>query len=85
MIEWILDSGRPCVTLEELIPYMSSAAMNQWNGMQDMVDHLFSVHGIRTFGFLGGYTDTCEADLRKKCDRGLYRKTWTCHDATVDT
>ena len=29
MIEWILDSGRPCVTLEELIPYMSSAAMNQ--------------------------------------------------------
>ena len=65
MIEWILDSGRPCVTLEELIPYMSSAAMNQWNGMQDMVDHLFSVHGIRTFGFLGGYTDTCEADLRK--------------------
>lgn len=74
MIDWILASGRPCVTLEEMTPYMSSAGTSQWNGMQDMVEHLYRVHGIHTFGFLGGYTDTGEADLRKSATMDYIEK-----------
>lgn len=66
VIDWIQESGKPCVTLEERIPGFSSIEINQWDAMRELVDHLAQKHGIKSFGYLGSGADIFEARMRKK-------------------
>lgn len=64
LIESILASGKPCVSLEEEIPGLSFVGINQSRAMRQIVRHLAGVHGIQTFGFINGMENTNEANQR---------------------
>lgn len=64
LIRRIVESGKPCVSLEEEIDGMSFVGINQCEAMRQIVSHLANVHGIHTFGFMNGITNTYEANSR---------------------
>ena len=57
LLERIIESKKPCVSLEEEIPGLSFVGINQSKAMRQIVRHLAGVHGIRTFGFINGMKD----------------------------
>jgi diguanylate cyclase (GGDEF)-like protein len=63
--EWILASGKPCVTLEEELPGISSVGFDQRAAMWKLVDHLVQEHDCQRFGFLCGPEASSEANDRK--------------------
>ena len=78
LLERIIESGKPCVSLEEEIPGLSFVGINQSKAMRQIVRHLAGVHGIRTFGFINGMKDTYEAQMRQQGVESKIRELGLC-------
>ena len=78
LLERIIESKKPCVSLEEEIPGLSFVGINQSKAMRQIVRHLAGVHGIRTFGFINGMKDTYEAQMRQQGVESKIRELGLC-------
>ena len=78
LLERIIESKKPCVSLEEEIPGLSFVGINQSKAMRQIVRHLAGVHGIRTFGFINGMKDTYEAQMRQQGIESKIRELGLC-------
>lgn len=66
LIDWFIESGKPCVSIDEKIPGISFIGFDQGKAMQDMVDHLAEVHGVKSLGLILGVRGTYETDWRTR-------------------
>ena len=78
LLERIIESKKPCISLEEEIPGLSFVGINQSKAMRQIVRHLAGVHGIRTFGFINGMKDTYEAQMRQQGVESKIRELGLC-------
>lgn len=56
----------PCVTIELEIAGLHCMGTDNYAAMETLVEHLVSVHGCKTFNYVGGPADHAENCLRKK-------------------
>ena len=74
MIKQMKDSGVPAVSLLEDIPGLYCAGIDNYVAMEQMVEHLVTVHGCKTLNYVGGPKDSRENIEREQAYRDvLYR------------
>lgn len=77
LLERIIESKKPCVSLEEEIPGLSFVGINQSKAMRQIVRHLAGVHGIHPAkhcrGMWGGNLS----------DPGIFRGQYRCDSCSV--
>lgn len=66
IIQIIRESGIPAVSLLEKIPGLYHAGLDNYAAMEQIVEHLITVHSCKTLNYVGGPADSQENLLRWK-------------------
>ena len=74
IVQKILDSGVPAVSLLIKIPGMYRAGIDNYKSMSQIVEHLISEHGCKTLNYVGGPVDNSENNSRQRAYEDVLRK-----------
>ena len=64
LIDRILESGVPTVSVDDTIPGMHFVGGENVNSMFELVSHIIKVHGAKTFAFVAGEPDNVDSKER---------------------
>ncbi|NCB33466.1 MAG: LacI family transcriptional regulator, partial [Erysipelotrichia bacterium] len=70
----LLESGKPCISLEEDIDGMYYASIDNYSLMKEMTEHLINEHGCRILNYIGGPADNHENIARRNGFRSALKE-----------
>lgn len=66
IIQMCREKNLPCIAVELAIPGIHCIGTDNYTAMETLMEHLVSVHGCKTFNYVGGPAEHAENILRKK-------------------
>lgn len=74
LISRVKESGVPAVSLMEEIPGLYHSGIDNYAAMEQMVEHMITVHGNRRLGFVGGPKENTENQRRFQAYRDVLKR-----------